>query len=176
MATSYYISRCLLWSSFPSLIKQSIINVNNHLNGILSSFDFLHKELSSGFWLVDSFPNHFSFYTVNHKDKDIKNAHLCKLNKVFKDSLVDSKTVIVIFNTSIRNNVATSISHVCLGHNILAKTIHHAVNVISTEVKLFVIRCRINQVIQVIDIVCIIVITDAIHSTRWIFDSSSHSY
>jgi len=173
LATSHYISRYPLWSLFPSLIKQSIIDVNNHLNGILSS---LHKELSSGFWLVDNFPDHFSFYTVNHKDKDIKNAHLCKLNKVFKDSLVDSKTVIVIFNTSIRNNIATSISYVCLGHNILAKTIHHAVNVISTEVKLFVIRCRINQVIQVIDTACIIVITDAIHSTRWIFDSSSHPY
>ena len=176
LATSHYISRCPLWSSFLSLIKQSIIDVNNHLNGILSSFDSLYKELSSGFWLVDNFPDHFSFYTVNHKDKDIKNAHLCKLNKVFKDFLVDSKTVIVIFNTSIRNNVATSISHVCLGHNILAKNIHYAVNVISNEVKLFVIRCRINQVIQVIDIACIIVITDAIHSTRWIFDSLSHPY
>ena len=79
---------------------------------------------------------------------------------------MDSKTVIIVFNTSIKNNVAISISQVHLGHNILAKTIHHAVNVISTKVKLFAIRCRINQVIQVIDAACIIVITDAIHSTR----------
>jgi len=76
----------------------------------------------------------------------------------------------------IKNNIATLISHVCLDHNILAKTIHHAINFTSTEVKLLAIRCRINQVIQVTDVTCIIIITDAIHSVRQIFDSLSHSY
>jgi len=44
-----------------------------------------------------------------------------------------------------------SILHVCLGHNILAKTIHYAINAISTKIELFAIRCGINQVIQVIN-------------------------
>ena len=41
------------------------------------------------------------------------------------------------------------------------------------EAKLFAIRCGINQAVQ--DVTNIIVITDTIHATRWIFDLSSHS-
>jgi len=59
---------------------------------------------------------------------------------MLEDSLVDSKTVIIISNTSIKNNVAMSISHVCLDHNILAKTIYHAISVILTEIKLNIIH------------------------------------
>ena len=118
----------------------------------------------------------FFFHIVNYKDKDIKNVYLYKLNKVFEDSLTDSKTVIIISNASIKNNIAISILHVCLGYNILAKTIYHAINITSTEVEFFAIRCGINQIIQVIDITHIIVITNAIHSVRWIFDLLSHSY
>jgi len=58
------------------------------------------------------------------------------------------------------------ILHICLGHNILAKTIHHTISVISTEAELFAIRCGMNQAIQVIDAIHIIVITDAIHLVR----------
>jgi len=56
------------------------------------------------------------------------------------------------------------------------KTTYHAINVTSTEAELFVIRCGINQVIQVPNIEHIIVITDAIHTARHIFNSSSHPY
>ena len=38
-----------------------------------------------------------------------------------------------------------SITHICCGHNIVAKTIYHAVNITMTEAKLFAIRCEINQ-------------------------------
>ena len=36
-------------------IKSSIIDTNNYLNSILLFFNFLHKELSSDFYLVDTF-------------------------------------------------------------------------------------------------------------------------
>jgi len=42
-------------------VKSSIVNINNYLNIILSSFNFLYKELISEFQLVDTFSNHFSF-------------------------------------------------------------------------------------------------------------------
>ena len=106
-----------------------------------------HKELSSSFWLVDNFSDCFSFYTVNCKDKKIKDIYIYNLNKVFKDSLSDSKKFIVISDTSIKNNIAMWISYVCMGHKILAKTIHHAINVTLTEVELFAIRCEINQAV-----------------------------
>ena len=56
------------------------------------------------------------------------------------------------------------------------KTIHHAVNVTTTEAKLFTIRCSINQVTNLQGIRKIIVITDSIHSTREIFDYSLHPF
>jgi len=103
---------------------------------------------------------------VSCKEKEIKIAYICNFDKIFKDFLLDPKTVIVISDASIKNNVATSISHVCFDHNILAKTIHHAINITSIEVELFTIRCSINQVVQVVNTTYIIIITNAIHSTR----------
>jgi len=58
----------------------------------------------------------------------------------------------------------------------LMKTIHHAVNVISTEAELFAIRCGINQSIRFDNISKIVVITDSIHMAQKIFDSSSHPF
>jgi len=40
-------------------VKSSIVDTNNHLNGIFSSFDSLYKELSPSFRQVDSFSDHF---------------------------------------------------------------------------------------------------------------------
>jgi len=76
------------------------------------------------------------------------------------------KTVIVIFDASIKNNVTTSILHVYSGQNILAKTIYYAVNITSTKVELFAIRCSINQAVHVQNVAYIIVITNTIHITR----------
>ena len=57
-------------------IKSSIIDINNHLIGIFPSFNLLHKELSSGFHLVDNFQNCFSFNTVDWKINNAKFTYL----------------------------------------------------------------------------------------------------
>jgi len=147
-------------------LKSFIVNTNDYLNKILSSFNSFYKKLSLSFQLVDNFSDYFSFYIVNSKDKDITDTYLCKHDKVLEDSLVVYKIVIIISNTSIKDNVAMTISYVCLDYNILAKTIYYTVNVTSTKMELFAIRCGINQVIQLINVICIIVITDAIHLAR----------
>jgi len=46
-------------------IKSPIVDTKNHLNEFFSTFDSLNKELSLSFYLVDTFPNYFSFYSVN---------------------------------------------------------------------------------------------------------------
>jgi len=46
-------------------------------------------------------------------------------------------------------------------HNILAKTIHHAINVTSTKAQLFTIRYGINQAVQVTEAMCIIIVTNS---------------
>ena len=56
----------------------------------------------------------------------------------------DSKMAVVISETSIKNQFSTSIAHVYTHDSPIVKTIHHAINVISTEVGLFAIRCGLN--------------------------------
>jgi len=53
---------------------------------------------------------------------------------------MDSNSVVIIFDASIKNNVAISISHIHLHSIDVKKTIHHAVNITSTEAELFAIR------------------------------------
>ena len=105
-------------------VKSSIIDANSCINRILPLFNPLHKELISGFWLVDIFSNHFLFNITEYKINDYKATHLWKLDNIFKDSLCDTKIVIIISDASIKNNVAMSIAHVYSGENIVAKTIY----------------------------------------------------
>jgi len=70
---------------------------------------------------------------------------LTKFLKTFKNP----NTILVISNTSIKKNVATSILHIHSGQNILTKTIYHVINITSIEAELFSIKCRINQAVQV---------------------------
>ena len=60
---------------------------------------------------------------------------------------MNSNPVVIISNMSIRNNVAMSILHIHSYTNDIKKTIHHTVNVTSTEAELFAIRYRVNQAI-----------------------------
>ena len=128
-------------------IKSSIIDSNNWLNKVFSAFNRLHKKLSSSFRLVDNFSNCYSFYTVNWKNTEVKNAYLCFLDKIFDNSLSNFNTVLVISDASVKNNVATLISHIHQGSNIIAKTIHYAINVIFPEMELFSVRYDINQAV-----------------------------
>ena len=79
--------------------------------------------------------------------------------------------VIVVTDASIKNHVTTSIAHVHIHDCSVIKTAHHAVNVMSTEVELFAIRCGINQATCIPNIKRIIIITDSIHTAKRIFDS-----
>ena len=80
--------------------------------------------------------------------------------------------MLIIANTGIKDNIATSISHIHRGQGIIAKSVYYAMNVTSTEAELFAIRCGINHAVHLQNITWIIVITDAIPAAKWIFDSS----
>ena len=64
------------------------MDINNCLNEVLSSFNSLNKELSSGFHLVDTFSNCFSFISVNQKDTDTLKSHCNRLDKFMKTYLL----------------------------------------------------------------------------------------
>jgi len=88
----------------------------------------------------------------------------------------DSKTAVIVSDTSIKNQVATLIAHIHIHDNPVIKTLHHAVNDMSTKTKLSAIRCSINQATQLVNINCIIIITDSIHAAKQIFDSLVQQY
>jgi len=79
-------------------------------------------------------------------------------------------TAIIITDTSIKNNIATSVSHVHICDHPLIKTVHHAAFITSTEAELFAIRCGINQAYSKENVSKIIVVTDSIHAAKKIFD------
>ena len=59
-----------------------------------------------------------------------------------------------------------SILYIQLDCNIITKTIYYTINVISMEAELFAIRCRINQVVQILDISHIMIITNSIYLAK----------
>jgi len=86
------------------------------------------------------------------------------------------KTVVVVFDMSIKNQIAMSIMYVHFFRNPIIKTLYHMVNVTIIEAKLFAIGCGINQAVQITNINCIVIITDSIHTIHRIFNSSVHLY
>jgi len=88
----------------------------------------------------------------------------------------DPHAAIVITDASIKNDIATSISHIHLANHPLTKTVHHASFVTSTEAELFAIRCGISQACSISNVSKIVVVTDSIYVAKKIFNYSSHPF
>jgi len=165
-AKPHHMAMAYLTSKQWLKIKSPIVDTNNHSNEIFPSFDSLNRELSSSFHLVDTFPNLFSFHSVNWKNTNAKIAYHNKLNSIYKDSLIDQNIVLIISDASVKNNITTSVSHIYGEQDIIAKTVHYAINITSTEAELFTIRYDINHVTQMQDIIYIIIIIYQVHPSR----------
>jgi len=160
------------------MIKQNLklysllINMDERCNKFLSAFSLFNNEFSPGSKLIDAFSDHFSFYdqTCNIK------GHLQNLDTITIDAFNNPHSSIIIVDTNIWNNVATSISHIYLHNSPVIKTIHQAVNTTTTESELFAIRCSINQIVGKSNINQIVVITDSLYVARKIFNSSLYPY
>jgi len=98
-------------------------------------------------YLVDTFSDCF-FILVNKKYPDTLTSHHNGLNNILENSFIGSDTILIIIDVSVKNKVATLISHIYRDQEIIAKTVHHTMNVKPTEVKLFAIKCRINHTVQ----------------------------
>jgi len=83
---------------------------------------------------------------------------------------------LIIMDASVKNNITMSISYTHIHNRPIMKTLHHAVNVISTEAEPFTIKCGINQATNLNNILKIIIVTDLIHLAKKIFDPSSYLY
>jgi len=146
----------------------------NRSHECFPTFSPLNSEFSPSSRIIDIFSDHFSF-NVCDKRKNIK-FRAQELDNLTLEFSSSSLVVLVASDASIKNNIATSIAHIHIADKPLMKTIHHAVNVTSTEAKLFAIRCGINQSSHFDNISKIIIITDSIHIAQKIFDPSSHPF
>jgi len=109
----------------------------NNIWKIISSFSSLDCEFLLGNRLIDIFPNIFSFYSLNRKNKNNIKSHLHSLKSVSLQLSSDPHTTIVISDASIKNSIATSIAYVHIYNSLVIKTIYHAVNITSTETEIF---------------------------------------
>ena len=119
--------------------------MDNRTNKVFLSFDSFSSEFSPRDRLIDVFPSCFSFYFTNRKSKENIKAYIHRLNKITLLLSADPKSIVIVLNTSIKNQVATLIAHIHIYDSLVVKTIYHAINVTTTEAELFTIRCGINQ-------------------------------
>ena len=159
-----------------SIIKDPLVDMDNRCNKIFPSFSPFNCENSPENRLMDLFPNHFSFHTLNRKNNHDIKSYLWCLNNITIQASLDSLSVVVVIDASIKNQIATSILHIHSHDNSVIKTIYHIVNVASTEAELFTIRCSINQATCLPNVNQIFIITDSIHAAKRIFDSSLYPY
>jgi len=134
--------------------------MNNWLNRVFSTFNSLNSILYLGCKLIDIFSSYIVFHNADCSSNESKISHCKKLDEIILEFLSDLRMVVIILDMSIKNNVTFSISHIHFFKNLLKKTLHYAINIISTEAKLFAIRCGISQVVQIQLVSYIIVITD----------------
>ena len=158
-----------------TLIKESVVNIDNQYNEVFSSFNPLHSELLSGNKVIDTFSDQFSFHPVSKCKNNLKDW-IQKLDNLAIELSEVSTQALVITDASVKNNVAISISHVHIHDKPIIKMLYHAINMMSTEAELFVIRCGINQAMNTDNILRITVITDSLHMVKKIFNPSLHLF
>jgi len=121
--------------------------MNNKLNEAFLSFSSFNPEFLSGNRHIDIFPNCFSFYLSNRSNSQDIKYNLRYLDNITIQVSSNSHSVVVVSDASIKNQVATSISHIHSYDRPVIKTKHHVIRVTSIEAELFTIRCSIIQAI-----------------------------
>jgi len=116
-------------------LKLPLIDVDEKYNEFFPSFCFFNKEFKPGNYIIDIFPDQFSFHSCLMNVK----KHMKNLDEViFKVSSNPSSTI-VISDTSIKNQVTTSISHIHSFDKPVVKTLHRVINITTAEAELFAI-------------------------------------
>jgi len=157
-----------------SITKGHLIDSNNKLFGIFLSFSPLNLELILGSRIVDVFSDLFSFNVANKEEND--KLHFQQVNDITLQSSSLPHMAIVVTDASIKNDIATLVSHIHIHNHSLIKMVHHVAFVTSTEVELFTIRCGINQAYSKENVSKIIVVIDSIHAAKKLFDDKSNLY
>ena len=148
--------------------------MDNRFNEVFSAFDLINPELQPGNRVIDTFSNCFSFHTFSRKNDPSFKSHLQQLDALAIESSTSSSTALMITDTSVKNNVISSIAHIHVRNKPIVKVLHNAVNITLSEAEFFALKCSINHTTLLHEISKIIIVTDSIHVARKIFDPSLH--
>ena len=91
-----------------NIAKGHLIDSCNKAYDIYPSLSPLHQEFTPGFCLSDIFSDHFSFNLVNKEKNKIKNR-VQELNDMVLQISSSPNNALIIMDTSIKNDIATSI-------------------------------------------------------------------
>ena len=119
--------------------------MDNRFNEVFSSFDPYNSEFSPSSRIIDIFSSYFFFNSFNKYNKDNLISQLYQLDNLAIMSSEDPLYALDVTNASIKNNIVTFIVHIHIHNRLIIKTLHHVVNITSTEAELFAIICGINQ-------------------------------
>jgi len=148
--------------------------MNNQFNEVFPSFDLLNPEFTPGVRIIDCFSNWFSFHLFSKSNDQQFKSCIQQLNNLAIESSNTPSNALVVMDTSVKNNITSSITHIHVCNKPIIKMLHYAINVTSSEAEFFAIRCGINQATHLHGISKIIVVMDSIHAAKNIFNPSSH--
>ena len=94
-------------------------------------------------WVVELLTFFLVIFFSKCNDGNLK-SQICQLNNMTIESLNNPSYILIITDASVKNNIATSISHIYIWNKPITKTLHHTVNITSTKAELFAIRCSVN--------------------------------
>jgi len=116
-------------------LKSPLIDVDDKHNEFFLSFSFFNKEFKPENILIDLFSDRFSFHFCSSNTK----KHIKKLDKIALRASSNTSLIIVVSDASIKNHVATLISHIYSFNKPVIKTKYRAINITTTEAELFAI-------------------------------------
>ena len=100
------------------ITKDHLINFNIKFYEILPSFSLDH-------YISNNFPNCFFFNLANKIEKEINKIYTQELNNIILCNFFLLNIVLVIINTSIKNNITMFILHIHTANCSLIKTVHY---------------------------------------------------
>jgi len=124
------------------LIKGSVVDMDNYFNEAFLSFNPLNPEFTLGCRIIDNFSSHFLFNLFSKCSNDNLKSWIYQLHNMTIESSSNPSHVLIITDASIKNNIATSISHIHIWDEPITKTLHHAINIMSTKAKLDAVSTR----------------------------------
>jgi len=130
------------------LIKGHLVDMENWFNKVFPSFDPLNPGFKPGDRIIDCFSNRFSFHLFRKNSDRLFKSCIQQLNNLAIESSNTPSNTLMVMDASVKNNMASSITHVHIHNKLIIKMLHHTVNVTSMEAEFFTIRCGINQAVH----------------------------